>query len=133
MQPHCRRAVAFIAASLQSADSSPLLVDLTANEVFSFAGELSARRVVITNNRDGTYFTGADESMPHSSAPVKYVPSRLLVITTRLAESSPANEKTSFAVKSTSSGLESALCRLAAMKATARRQWGCIHSLRVRR
>jgi len=61
MQPHCRRAVAFIAASLQSADSSPLLVDLTANEVFSFAGELSARRVVITNNRDGTYFTGADE------------------------------------------------------------------------
>ena len=61
MQPHCRRAVAFIAASLQGAESSPLLVDLTANEVFSFAGELSARRVVITNNRDGTYFTGADE------------------------------------------------------------------------
>jgi hypothetical protein len=75
MQPQYRQVVAFLAASLHNASvnnassdasadargGTPTIIDLTSNEECSFDGELSRARVVIAN-RDGSYFTGTDDS-----------------------------------------------------------------------
>jgi len=59
MHPQCRRAVAFIAAGLELTDVGRSIVDLTSNQVCSFEGDLSPKRVAISNAEDGNYFTGA--------------------------------------------------------------------------
>jgi hypothetical protein len=58
VQPHCRRAVAFIAANLYRDGAARPIVDLASNEVHTFEGELSPRRVAIEDCSDGSFFTG---------------------------------------------------------------------------